>query len=130
MTPDGRRTAAGSSIAVTAVVVLLALASSCAPDTTDTGAGATLYQRNCASCHGADLRGTALGPLQLSIVYEPSHHSDESYRRAIRQGVAAHHWGFGPMPAISGLDDAEIDAIIGHVREVQAREGFEPYPPD
>ena len=34
------------------------------------------------------------------------------------------------MPAVSGLDDDEITAIIAYIREVQQREGFEPYPPD
>lgn len=34
------------------------------------------------------------------------------------------------MPPVIGLDDDEIDAIIAYIREVQQREGFEPYPPD
>ena len=49
---------------------------------------------------------------------------------AIRDGVSAHNWEFGPMPAIGGLDDDEITAIITHIRGVQEREGFEPYPPE
>jgi len=71
-----------------------------------------------------------MGPSQLSIVYEPNHHPDESFRAAIRDGVSPHHWDFGPMPAVSGLDDDEITAIIAYIREIQQREGFEPYPPD
>ena len=92
--------------------------------------GSALYAERCASCHGADLRGTGMGPSQLSIVYEPNHHPDEAFRAAIRDGVSPHHWDFGPMPAVSGLDDDEITAIIAYIREVQQREGFEPYPPD
>ena len=57
-------------------------------------------------------------------------HPDESFRVAIRDGVSPHHWDFGPMPAVSGLADDEITAIIAYIREVQQREGFEPYPPD
>jgi mono/diheme cytochrome c family protein len=92
--------------------------------------GAPLFAARCASCHGSDLRGTDVGPSLLSQIYEPSHHPDDSFRAAIQDGVTPHHWHFGPMPAIAGLDDAEITAIITHIREVQEREGFEPYPPE
>lgn len=92
--------------------------------------GAALYAANCASCHGEDLRGTDKGPSHLSVVYEPNHHPDESFQAAIEQGVRAHHWNFGDMQPVTGLDQAQIDAIIAHIREVQAREGFEPYPPE
>jgi len=95
----------------------------------DGGDGAALYEESCASCHGSDLRGTDRGPSHLSEVYEPGHHSDESFRSAIRNGSPAHHWTFGDMPPIEGLDDGEIDAIITFVRDRQETEGFEPYPP-
>lgn len=65
----------------------------------------------------------------LSIVYEPDHHPDESFRSAVTNGVRAHHWDYGPMPMITGLSDAEVTAIIGYIRAAQEREGFEPYPP-
>jgi mono/diheme cytochrome c family protein len=130
--PDAER-----SMAVAAVAVWLALLAACGSDAGDAsggsagaGDGSALYAARCAACHGADLRGTGMGPSQLSIVYEPSHHPDDSFRAAIRDGVSPHHWDFGPMPAVSGLDDEEITAIIAYIREVQQREGFEPYPPD
>lgn len=91
--------------------------------------GATLYAANCASCHGADLKGTSIGPSQLSIVYEPGHHSDDSYRSAILNGVQPHHWNFGPMAPVPGLSDQQIESIIAFIRKVQAEQGFEPYPP-
>lgn len=119
------------------LIIALASASACGSDDADdspppaaTSDGATQYNANCASCHGTDLRGTALGPSQLSMVYEPGHHPDDSFRAAIRHGVTPHHWGFGAMPPIAGLDDDEIDAIIAYIRDVQQREGLEPYPPD
>lgn len=87
--------------------------------------GEALYAANCASCHGADLTGTDLGPSHLSIVYEPSHHPDESFEAAIRNGAPQHHWDFGPMPPIEGLDDDEIDAIIEFIRSEQERRGLE-----
>jgi len=96
-------------------------------DATDAGRGVELYAANCASCHGSDLRGTDRGPSHLSIVYEPDHHGDDSFRSAIAQGARAHHWNFGDMPAVGGLDDDEVDSIIAFIRSEQEREGFEPY---
>ena len=125
------------AIAIGLGIALAVAAAACGADSADDSAppaaaseGATLYNANCASCHGSDLRGTALGPSHLSIVYEPGHHPDDSFRAAISDGVTPHHWPFGAMPPVIGLDDDEIDAIIAYIREVQQREGFEPYPPD
>ena len=87
--------------------------------------GAELYESNCASCHGSDLRGTDKGPSHLSIVYEPGHHGDDAFRSAIVNGAQQHHWDFGDMAAIPGLDDDEIDDIISYVRSEQERQGFE-----
>lgn len=87
--------------------------------------GAALYEANCASCHGADLRGTDKGPSHLSIVYEPNHHPDDAFRSAIRNGAAQHHWDFGDMPPIEGLTDDEVEAIITFVRAEQEAERFE-----
>lgn len=93
------------------------------------GKGAQVYARSCAQCHGADLRGTTRGPSQFSEVYEPGHHPDASYRSAIVNGVAAHHWAFGDMPPVEGLDGTEIDAVIAYIRGRQTDHGFEAYPP-
>ena len=75
-------------IAVVALSVGLAACGS--DDTAPTSAagpqvdrGAEIYAESCASCHGADLRGTDKGPSHLSIVYEPNHHTDDSFRSAI-----------------------------------------------
>lgn len=87
--------------------------------------GAALYGANCASCHGGDLRGTDRGPSHLSIVYEPNHHPDDAFRSAIRNGAAQHHWDFGDMPPVEGLDDGEVEAIIAYIRSEQETEGFE-----
>jgi len=125
--------AAGPFFVVSLVVLGAAslAAASCGADSTDGDApsGQELYATSCASCHGADLRGTDQGPSHLSIVYEPNHHGDDSFRAAIERGTQQHHWAFGDMDPIEGLDDEEIDAIIAFVRSEQQREGFEPYPP-
>lgn len=91
--------------------------------------GEPLYQEHCASCHGADLRGTDKGPSHLSVVYEPGHHGDIAFVLAARNGVRAHHWTFGDMEPVDGLSDADLEAIVAFVREQQRINGFEPYPP-
>lgn len=92
--------------------------------------GEAIYQQSCASCHGSDLRGTDEGPSHLSKVYEPGHHPDAAFRSAIENGARAHHWGFGDMAPVSGLDDDEIEAVIAYIRHQQEEHGFEAYPPD
>lgn len=117
--------------ATTLVIVGAAVAVSCGGGETQTASptgddsGAALYAENCASCHGADLRGTDDGPSHLSIVYEPDHHGDDSFRAAILDGTRQHHWTFGDMEPITGLSGAEIDEIIAYVRSEQERLGFE-----
>jgi mono/diheme cytochrome c family protein len=91
--------------------------------------GEPLYQGNCASCHGSDLRGTDLGPSHLSVVYEPNHHGDGAFILAARNGVRQHHWPYGDMAPVPGLDDSDLEAIIAYVRENQREFGFESYPP-
>ena len=93
--------------------------------TVDVAAGEELYLANCAACHGTDLRGSAAGPPLLDDVYEPSHHGDAAFRLAIERGVQPHHWDFGPMPAIGGLTDQDVDDIIAHVRVEQRAVGIE-----
>lgn len=96
-----------------------------APATADVAAGEALYAANCARCHGADLRGTENGPPHLHPVYEPGHHGDEAFRLAITRGASQHHWDFGPMPAIDGLDESDVNDIIAYVREEQRKVGIE-----
>jgi mono/diheme cytochrome c family protein len=103
------------------------------PASEDQGAlaaeGEVLYQASCAECHGSDLRGTDKGPSHLSIVYEPNHHGDAVFALAIINGVRQHHWPFGDMEPVDGLDDADIERIVAYVRENQRVHAFEPYPP-
>ena len=87
--------------------------------------GATIYEARCASCHGGDLRGTDEGPTQLSIVYEPNHHSDDSYRSAIRTGAAEHQFNFGDMEPVADITDEQIESVIAYVRAQQELLGFE-----
>jgi mono/diheme cytochrome c family protein len=134
-----RRTVVGLLPVVVAAVVTVAACSGTSgsgtaapPGTVSSNGqanGQALYAAKCASCHGADLRGTDRGPSHLSKVYEPGHHSDASFRAAIANGARQHHWAFGDMPPVSGLSPEEVAAIIAYVRTVQGEKGFEPYPP-
>ena len=91
--------------------------------------GEPLYQASCASCHGADLRGTDQGPSHLSMVYEPNHHGDGAFILAARRGVPQHHGSYGDMEPVPGLSEDDLAAIVAYVREQQRLNGFEPYPP-
>lgn len=61
----------------------------------------------------------------LSIIYEPSHHSDFAFTNAIENGAVAHHWEFGDMPPVAAITDDENVAVIAYVRSVQETEGFD-----
>ena len=83
------------------------------------------FDTNCASCHGQNAAGqNGIAPPLIHKIYEPSHHGDESFQRAVAMGVRAHHWKFGNMPAIEGLTRADVKAITAYVRELQRHNGI------
>ena len=86
--------------------------------------GQRAYDANCASCHGAYGLGTDKGPPFLNPIYNPGHHPDASFARAVAQGVRQHHWRFGDMPAQPQIDRAQLDAIVQYVRAVQQANGI------
>jgi mono/diheme cytochrome c family protein len=90
----------------------------------DTERGAELWTTNCAVCHGPAGEGTTIGPPLVHEIYEPGHHSDESFQVAVAEGVPQHHWEFGPMPALPGLDRADVADITAYVRELQREAGI------
>ena len=85
--------------------------------------GERLFEAGCASCHGRVAGGSDIGPPLVHIYYEPNHHADIAFRRAVEFGVQQHHWSFGPMPPIAGLSAAEVDRITAYVRWLQRRAG-------
>ncbi len=93
---------------------------------TDLELGAKVYSQSCASCHGANLQGTDKGPSHLASVYREGHHPDAAFESAIANGAPRHHWSFGDMPAVPGLDETEVAAVIAYIRSEQQRQGFEP----
>lgn len=87
-------------------------------------AGETLFDANCAACHGEAALGTQQGPPLVHIFYEPNHHADFAFIRAVGQGVRAHHWNFGNMPAVPGLGPADVDQVVAYVRWLQREAGI------
>ncbi len=86
--------------------------------------GEKLFNKNCASCHGHAGKGTDQGPPFIHKIYEPNHHGDPSFVRAVQQGVQAHHWKFGDMPAIEGISHSDISEIIAYIRSEQRKAGI------
>jgi mono/diheme cytochrome c family protein len=88
-------------------------------------AGETAFNENCAVCHGANAAGQdGVAPPLVHIIYEPNHHGDQSFYRAAKQGVRAHHWPFGDMPPVEGITDPEISRIVAYVRTLQRANGI------
>jgi len=86
--------------------------------------GKALYNQNCASCHGADLKGSDKGPPLLHRVYEPSHHSDLAFQLAVKNGTRAHHWQFGDMKPVPGLSPDDVAHMTAYVRSEQRKVGI------
>ncbi len=86
--------------------------------------GKAAYDGVCAACHGADGVGTDQGPPFIHPIYNPGHHADEAFFRAAHDGVRAHHWRFGDMPAQPDVSDQKITAIVVYVREMQRANGI------
>ena len=86
--------------------------------------GRGLYATNCARCHGGDLKGTSQGPPLLDAIYRPAHHPDIAFQVAVKNGVRAHHWNFGPMAPVPGLTERQVAQIIAFVREEQQAVGI------
>lgn len=95
------------------------------PDFTEEQAtGMALFDGNCAACHGTNAAGSDQGPPLVHRVYEPSHHGDMAFVLAARQGVRAHHWRFGNMPAVEGVTDDDVAKITAYVRALQRANGI------
>ena len=91
---------------------------------TEAEAGAALFARKCMECHGRHAAGSDRGPPLVHIIYEPNHHGDIAFRRAVSNGVRAHHWRFGDMPPVDGVPDEDAVKITRYVRELQQANGI------
>ena len=88
--------------------------------------GKTAFEAKCAACHGANAAGQdGVAPPLVHIIYEPSHHGDESFQRAVAYGVRGHHWPFGDMSPVEGLTRGDVSMIIAYIRELQRANGID-----
>lgn len=114
----GNSGAGGSDGGVTTVTVKLPTLSAQA------AAGRVAFDANCVACHGKNAGGTNLGPPLVHDIYNPGHHADESFQRAVRQGVQQHHWPYGNMAPLPQVSDSQLAAIVRYVRELQQANGI------
>ncbi len=86
--------------------------------------GKSIYASKCSIYHGKGGTGSSQGPPLAHKIYEPGHHADYSFYRAVTSGVRSHHWRFGNMPAIPGISPEEAGHIIAYIRPEQCRAGI------
>ncbi|MEL6680393.1 MAG: cytochrome c [Pseudomonadota bacterium] len=87
--------------------------------------GRRAFEAKCAVCHGINAVGQyGGGPPLVHKIYEPGHHGDESFQRAVAVGVRAHHWPFGNMPPVEGLTRGDVAMITAYVRTLQRANGI------
>ncbi|SFT50873.1 Cytochrome C oxidase, cbb3-type, subunit III [Pseudovibrio denitrificans] len=92
--------------------------------TSEAQAGEVVFNDNCAACHGSNATGTNNGPPLVHNIYNPGHHDDASFYRAVENGVPRHHWPFGNMPKQSHVTKDEVTSIIRYIRELQLANGI------
>lgn len=86
--------------------------------------GQLVFNTNCASCHGINARGGTGGPPLIHNIYNPGHHSNEAFVRAVRNGVQQHHWQFGNMPPQKQVAFGDMVFLLKFIRQVQQQNGI------
>lgn len=87
--------------------------------------GKALFETNCAVCHGMNAAGSdGVGPPLVHVIYEPNHHGDAAFQRAVAHGVRAHHWRFGDMPPVSGVTPEDVEKVTAYIRQLQRANGI------
>jgi mono/diheme cytochrome c family protein len=88
--------------------------------------GQRAFDAACARCHGTNAQGKqGIAPPLVHKIYEPSHHGDAAFLLAAQNGVRAHHWRFGDMPAVEGVTRAEVLDIVAYIRALQRKNGID-----
>ena len=119
---DGSDNSSQSGSGATTALVDIVVADTLSPNAQ---IGKTAFESKCAGCHGVNAVGQdGVAPPLVHVIYEPSHHGDKSFQRAIAVGVRGHHWPFGDMPPVEGLTRGDAAMIISYVRELQRFNGI------
>lgn len=87
--------------------------------------GRETFATMCALCHGPDAGGSISGPPLVHPFYSPNRHADIAFFLAIQRGVRAHHWRYGDMPAVVGVDAQEAEQVVAYIRYLQRGSGIE-----
>ena len=119
---DGSDNSSQSGSGATTALVDIVVADTLSPNAQ---IGKTAFESKCAGCHRVNAVGQdGVAPPIVHVIYEPSHHGDKSFQRAIAVGVRGHHWPFGDMPPVEGLTRGDAAMIISYVRELQRFNGI------
>jgi len=86
--------------------------------------GKSLFDKYCSTCHGVKGSGSKQGPPLVHKIYRPDHHADISFQFAAKKGVRSHHWEFGNMPKVNGVNEDDVDKIIKYIRGLQKEAGI------
>ena len=86
--------------------------------------GQQLFNANCSACHGKNATGTDNGPSLIQKIYQPRLHADGAFFIAAKSGARAHHWQFGSMPPVEGVEKQEVARIVEYVRALQRANGI------
>jgi len=87
--------------------------------------GKAAFEAVCSACHGANGQGRRdIAPPLVHKIYEPGHHGDMAFVSAAKNGVRAHHWGFGNMPPVEGVTRADVLSIVAYIRLLQRENGI------
>jgi len=87
--------------------------------------GEQFFGQFCSACHGTNAAGTDQGPPLVHPLYVPGHHGDSAIMSAAFNGVTAHHWRFGNMPPVPGIEEEHIRWITKYLRELQVANGIQ-----
>lgn len=94
------------------------------PLTPRAAAGQKIFNQNCSACHGVNGQGSLAGPPLIHSIYNPGHHGNGSFSRAVTKGVQQHHWSFGNMAPLKHIGFGQLSGILAFVREVQSQNGI------
>lgn len=87
--------------------------------------GQAAFNAKCAVCHGENAAGQdGVAPPLINRIYEPGHHPESAFLRAVQTGVVSHHWSFGNMPPVEGLTAGDIKNIVAYIRALQKENGI------
>lgn len=88
--------------------------------------GRDVINAKCSECHGVDgTGGSRKGPPILHSQYRREIFPDYQFKRAMFEGKREKNWRFGAMSPVEGLSEADADAVIAFVREIQDFNGVE-----